>query len=183
MPFTAQKIEALKHKDGTQRRLVIAYLSIGEAERYRYYWRPEWEMRESRPAWLGPENPNWPGNYLVTYSDPQWQSIIFGSPAATSIMAAGFDGVFLDRVDTFQDEGRDSPESRDAMVSYLVRLADHAHRKDPGFLIIMQNTEELIRFETLRDLVRQRARQVERIKELARREGFRLYLPSGCFTG
>lgn len=224
MPFTRQQIEALKHKDGAQRRLVIAYLSIGEAERYRYYWRPEWEMRDSRPAWLGPENPNWPGNYLVNYSDPQWQSIIFGTPGSylDRIMAAGFDGVFLDRADAFQDEGRDSPETQDAMVSYLVRLVDHARRKDPGFLIIMQNAEELIRFETLRDRLDGLAKEdllyggtgnsgqpnppvmvrdslnnlrvarkagmsvflisyvnepdkVERIKELARREGFRLY--------
>ncbi len=223
-PFTRQQIEALKHKDGGQRRLVIAYLSIGEAERYRYYWRPEWEMPGSRPSWLGSENPHWPGNYLVTYADPQWQSIIFGTPGSyfDRIMAAGFDGVFLDRADAFQDEGRDSPESQDAMVSYLVRLADHAHRKDPGFLIIMQNAEELIRFEALRARLDGLAKEdllyggtdnsaqpnppamvrdslsnlrmarkagmsvflisyvnepakVERIKELARREGFRLY--------
>ncbi|MEZ5900544.1 MAG: endo alpha-1,4 polygalactosaminidase [Hyphomicrobiaceae bacterium] len=152
-PFSRKQVEALKHKADGGRRLVIAYLSIGEAESYRYYWKPEWQSSETRPSWLGAENPEWPGNYLVTFTDPEWQSIIFGTPNSylDHIMAAGFDGVYLDRADAFQDEGHDTAETEDAMVSYLLRLADHAHRKDPGFLVIMQNAEELVRFAALRE--------------------------------
>src|SRR5712672_3123768 len=35
--------------DGT-RRLILSYLSIGEAETYRYYWRPSW--KQDPPEWL-----------------------------------------------------------------------------------------------------------------------------------
>jgi endo-alpha-1,4-polygalactosaminidase (GH114 family) len=33
--------------------LVIAYMSIGEAEDYRYYWKEEW--KNNPPEWLGEE--------------------------------------------------------------------------------------------------------------------------------
>ena len=48
-------------------RIVLAYLSIGEAEDYRSYWQRDWSV--SPPAWLGAENPDWPGNYAVNYWD------------------------------------------------------------------------------------------------------------------
>ena len=51
-------------------RLVLAYLSIGEAEEYRFYWKPD--FRPGNPAWLLPPNPNWPDNYKVRYWDPEW---------------------------------------------------------------------------------------------------------------
>lgn len=37
--FSREQIESLKKKSSGARRLVIAYLSIGEAEDYRYYWK------------------------------------------------------------------------------------------------------------------------------------------------
>ena len=55
--WTKAEIEQLR--DGGKR-TVLAYLSIGEAEDYRYYWQSSW--RKQRPAWLGPANPDWPGN-------------------------------------------------------------------------------------------------------------------------
>ena len=81
---------------------MIAYLSIGEAEDYRYYWQPEW--KENPPAWLLDENPNWPGNHKVYYWDPEWQAIIYGNHSSylAKILAAGFDGVYLDLIDAYE---------------------------------------------------------------------------------
>jgi cysteinyl-tRNA synthetase, unknown class len=95
-------ISALQTKPGGARRLVLCYMSIGEAEDYRWYWQPEWSTNP--PAWLGGENPSWPGNYLVQYWDPEWQAIIYGSDDSylDRIMTAGFDGVYLDKVDSFE---------------------------------------------------------------------------------
>jgi cysteinyl-tRNA synthetase len=70
-------VAQLKTKAGGCSRLVIAYMSIGEAEDYRYYWQDDWYAHP--PAWLRAENPDWPGNYLVAYWDPAWQGIIFGN--------------------------------------------------------------------------------------------------------
>ncbi len=45
----------LRRKPGGARRLVFAYLSVGEAESYRPYWQASW--RTEPPQWLGPEIP------------------------------------------------------------------------------------------------------------------------------
>ena len=100
--YTAAEVTALKTKNNTGSRLVIAYMSIGEAEDYRYYWEADWET--SPPDWLDEENPDWAGNYKVRYWDPEWQAIIFGSDTAylDKILAAGFDGVYLDIIDAYE---------------------------------------------------------------------------------
>ncbi|PID93691.1 MAG: hypothetical protein CSA95_06880 [Bacteroidetes bacterium] len=100
--FTAQEIAQLRAKANGGKRLVLCYLSIGEAEEYRYYWKANWLT--SPPAWLGEENPNWPGNYLVRYWDPKWQKILYGSDQAylDKIIKAHFDGVYLDLIDAFE---------------------------------------------------------------------------------
>lgn len=101
-PFTAEEVEQLKRKANGGKRLVICYMSIGEAEDYRYYWKSEWKRH--KPAWLARENPEWRGNYKVRYWDPAWQEIICGSDDSylNRILAAGFDGVYLDIVDAFE---------------------------------------------------------------------------------
>lgn len=101
-PFTASETAKLKIKNSGASRLLICYMSIGEAEDYRYYWKKEWKQR--KPSWLEKENPEWKGNYKVKYWDTEWKSIIFGSDDAylDRILAAGFDGVYLDIIDAFE---------------------------------------------------------------------------------
>lgn len=90
--------------------LVVAYLSIGEAENYRDYWMTAWDANgdgmpdAGAPSWLGPENPDWPGNYKVRYWDPAWERLIYGSPSAylDQIIDAGFDGAYLDIIDAYE---------------------------------------------------------------------------------
>ena len=151
LPFSTTEIAPLKVQPGGKRRIVLAYLSIGEAERYRYYWKPEWDKPETRPQWLGAENPRWPGDYQIKFSDPDWQTVIFGTPQSylERIIAAGFDGVYLDRVDAFQDVEETTPGAEDAMTGFLTRLCDHARRLNPKFLIVMQNAEELARHKSV----------------------------------
>ncbi|MCI0471716.1 MAG: endo alpha-1,4 polygalactosaminidase, partial [Candidatus Aminicenantes bacterium] len=81
-----------------KRRLVLAYLSIGEAENYRWYWQAGW--KPGNPSWLGAENPDWKGNYAVSYWASEWQAIVF--QYVDAIIAAGFDGVYLDKIDEYE---------------------------------------------------------------------------------
>jgi cysteinyl-tRNA synthetase len=100
--LTADEVASLKTKINGGNRLVIAYMSIGEAEDYRYYWRNQWES--SPPSWLAEENPDWPGNYKVRYWETAWQDIIYGNDNSylKKILNAGFDGVYLDIIDAFE---------------------------------------------------------------------------------
>jgi cysteinyl-tRNA synthetase len=100
--FTAAEITQLKSKANGGSRLVISYMSIGEAENYRYYWDASWNTNS--PAWLDQENPDWAGNFKVKYWEEAWQSIIFGNDNSylKKITNAGFDGVYLDIIDGFE---------------------------------------------------------------------------------
>ncbi|MCX6557152.1 MAG: endo alpha-1,4 polygalactosaminidase [Candidatus Aminicenantes bacterium] len=96
--LSAAQIDALKTKPDGKRRLVLAYMSIGEAEDYRWYWQSGWTP--GHPDWLGQENPEWEGNYAVAYWQSEWQAIIF--QYADIVMAAGFDGLYLDKIDEYE---------------------------------------------------------------------------------
>ncbi len=100
--LSSDEIESLKIKANGGKRLVIAYMSIGEAEDYRYYWQEDW--KNNPPSWLVEENPNWQGNYKVKYWIEDWQNIILGSEESylDKIVNANFDGVYLDIIDAFE---------------------------------------------------------------------------------
>jgi len=101
-PFTESEITLLKTKANGATRLVVCYMSIGEAEDYRFYWQSDWTT--GNPGWLLEENPDWAGNYKVKYWDSEWQAIIFGNNSSYlfNILSAGFDGVYLDIIDGFE---------------------------------------------------------------------------------
>jgi len=100
--FTNTDVEALRNKANGGKRLVVSYMSIGEAEDYRYYWRSSW--KKGNPGWLYKENPDWEGNYKVKYWMDGWKQIIFGNENAylDKILDAGFDGAYLDIIDAFE---------------------------------------------------------------------------------
>jgi cysteinyl-tRNA synthetase len=100
--LSSVEVDSLQTKENGGERLVIAYMSIGEAEDYRFYWESDW--KNDKPSWLEKENPDWEGNYKVRYWDPAWQNIIFGSVDSylDRIISAGFDGVYLDIIDAFE---------------------------------------------------------------------------------
>ncbi len=100
--LSASEVASLKTKANGGSHLMIAYMSIGEAEDYRYYWQREWET--DPPSWLEEENPEWPANYRVQYWNKDWQNIIYGKDDSylKKILDVGFDGVYLDIVDAFE---------------------------------------------------------------------------------
>ena len=100
--LTSAEVTALQAKGNGGARLVIAYMSIGEAEDYRFYWDPSYEV--GNPDWIYEENVDFPGNFKVDYSNADWQEILFGSAEGylDQIIDAGFDGVYLDLIDAYE---------------------------------------------------------------------------------
>ena len=137
--YSRSDIEGLKGSPGDDK-IVLGYLSIGEAENYRYYWQGGW--RPGTPDWLDVSNPSWENNFKVRYWDPDWQQIMFGY--VDRLLDAGFDGAYLDIVDAYEyyaDRGRST--SAQEMVAFVAAIADYARQKDEDFLIIPQNAPEL----------------------------------------
>ncbi|MCB0732555.1 MAG: endo alpha-1,4 polygalactosaminidase [Ignavibacteriae bacterium] len=100
--FTPDEINQLKIKQNGGTRLVICYMSIGEAEDYRFYWKTSWSS--DKPDWLDKENPFWEGNYKVKYWNSDWKNIIYGNQNSylDLILNANFDGVYLDIIDAYE---------------------------------------------------------------------------------
>ena len=150
-------------RNGKPGRRVVAYVSIGEAESYRPYWHKTWADKNGHPTsqapkFLGPANPDWPGNYRAKYWNPQWQAIIGDSIDA--VVRQGFDGIYLDIVDGFEFfefdaakndyiDDRKNPETghtyRQDMIRWVLALAARA-RAQTGekFLVIPQNASQLL---------------------------------------
>jgi cysteinyl-tRNA synthetase len=136
-------IPALKNSPGG-RKIVLCYMSIGQAENYRWYWQPEWP--EDPPEWLDEADTVWAGDYWVNYWHPEWQKIIYGTPESylDRLLEFGFDGVYLDRVDAYwyyQELGRETAARE--MVDFILDFTEYAREKRPGFGVFPQNAEEL----------------------------------------
>lgn len=99
--FTAADLASLKQKANGGKRLVIAYLNIGAAETWRYYWQPDWQL--GNPSWIAKPYKDYENEYWVNFWESEWQQIIYGHPTSyvQRIINAGFDGVFLDNVEAY----------------------------------------------------------------------------------
>ena len=143
---------------GKKGRKVVAYISIGEAEDYRRYWRKSWDKNKDgvpdkgAPPFLNSVNPDWEGNYKVRYWNKEWQKIIL--KYIDEIIAQDFDGVYLDIVDGFEFyehdkktdkwvDNRKNPDTgntyRQDMIDWVKKIAFHSRKVKPGFLLIPQN--------------------------------------------
>lgn len=106
--LTSADLDRIRIKPQGGRRMLICYMSIGEAENYRSYWKNEWYA--GQPSFLVAEDPSWVDNYFVKYWDPSWQQMICGDTDSylRRVIDAGFDGVYLDKVDAYEffEEGK-----------------------------------------------------------------------------
>ena len=141
------EIAAMKKSDGNRR--IVAYLSIGEAEDYRPYWKKEWEG-DGRPGFLVEENKEWKGNFRVRYWRKDWQTIVFSY--LETIVNQGFDGVYLDIVDGYEffEKGKDNcinPETkrtyRQDMKLFVTEIVQFAKQRSARFIVIQQNAQAL----------------------------------------
>lgn len=96
--LTELDITSLKTKQNGGSRLVVCYMSIGEAEDYRYYWSG------LNKKLVYKENPNWEGNFSVRYWEQAWKDVIYGNNQSyvQKIIDAGFNGVYLDIIEAYE---------------------------------------------------------------------------------
>jgi polysaccharide biosynthesis protein PelA len=83
-------------------KILLGYISAGEAERYRPDYRTVRATHE-----LLEENPNWPGHFAVDVRKPEWTKYLI-EEVIPQILHRGFQGIFIDTLDSIEDmEARD----------------------------------------------------------------------------
>jgi cysteinyl-tRNA synthetase len=161
------RIKESKGHDGTSRKLALAYVNIGEAEDWRWYWSwsKDWPSGTARPSdWpsyiLKKDPDGWTGDYPVAYWNSTWKNVViygvensgqrYGS-MLDEVIQDGFDGVCLDWVAAFEDSdvyaaaraaGKDAA---DEMLKLLKEIRAYAEQRGKtNFIIVQQNGSTLI---------------------------------------
>jgi uncharacterized protein (TIGR01370 family) len=122
------RIKASKASDGIHRKLVIAYIDIGQAEEWRWYWYGHQTFEENGlcknsyihsiqtwAPWVVACDPDgWGGNYPVAFWHNDWKDIVIhGTTLGSSqnlhfnsmldeVITDGFDGIYLDWVEAWE---------------------------------------------------------------------------------
>lgn len=138
-PDHAGSAARFRSKPGGGRRAVLAYLSIGEAERGRPYWKSC--CASGSPSWLTGKTQGWAGNYVVKFWEPAWKAIVVAR--VKGFLAQGYDGFYLDRVDTYENVQAPGG-SRAAMIAFVQQVASQARSIKGDAAIVVQNAEELL---------------------------------------
>ena len=153
---TVDMLSRLRHLPNGDERLLIAYLDIGQAEDYRNYWQPGWiaptAAKPGIPDFLVTIDPDgWSGNYPVAYWDQRWQTLWLGEDGIVAKLARmGFDGIYLDWVEAYDDETiiaraeRDNKNAAMEMIRFVAALGAAGRAVRSDFLVIVQNAPYLI---------------------------------------
>jgi cysteinyl-tRNA synthetase len=163
-----ESLKASYASDGVHRKLILAYIDIGEAEEWRWYWNwsKDWPSGTEKPSdWpdfiIAHDPDGWEGNYPVAYWDDEWKDIIiygdnqssapYGdyNSAIDEAIKDGFDGIYIDWVGAFEDDtviAEASIQGVDPaaeMIQFIQEMKDYAWERNPDFLIIQQNAVSL----------------------------------------
>jgi cysteinyl-tRNA synthetase len=152
-------VEEIKYSKAANlnNKLVIAYIDIGQAESYRYYWKSNW--RVGNPDWIAGEDPDmWEDNYPVAFWRTEWQDIWFKGTSTHDaqikmLMDVGFDGVYLDWVEAYSDENvmdiadDDNVDPKDEMIRFIKKIKQYCTSINPDCIVISQNAAELAQYD------------------------------------
>ncbi len=139
-----------------ENKITLAYIDIGEAEDWRYYWEPWWvpptETEPGIPDFMVTADPDgWEGNYPVAYWDIRWQNIMVNDDSSMlrRIIADGFDGIYIDWVEAYDETSvlarADSLgiDAESEMINFIRSIRDTAQLLDPDFILVAQNGADL----------------------------------------
>jgi cysteinyl-tRNA synthetase len=163
------RLRASPASDGLHRKRVLAYMDVGQAEDWRWYWTwsREWDCQPPRPAgWpdyiLSCDPDGWAGDYPVAYWDAAWKDVMIyglavGDPpdqsyrsALDEVLGDGFDGIYLDWVEGYEDEAvvvaarAASVDPATEMIALIREIRAYATTHNPGFVVVQQNAAALL---------------------------------------
>ncbi|MBL8643031.1 MAG: hypothetical protein JNK21_03785, partial [Rhodospirillaceae bacterium] len=96
--LTKAEVNGLKYKKMGARRMVMAWIDIGQASDDAYYWQREWQV--GNPSWLTALDRTKPGKYHVEFWNPAWKAIVGKTYAG--LVDLGFDGIVIAGVESYR---------------------------------------------------------------------------------
>jgi cysteinyl-tRNA synthetase len=126
--FSKDQIDKLKVKSDGSNRHIFAYLSLGDAENYRGYWKKEWNKK--KPSWLGNESKIWKGNHDVTnLMSDEWLEISKGM--VDEVINSGYDGILISGL---KDTNKNT-------LKFLQEITSYIKSKNENIKIFVQDIE------------------------------------------
>lgn len=107
---------------------LLAYLSVGEVHESRAYYR----QVAAVPGAVVEKNEDWPGAHRVDPRSKAWRQLVL-TQLAPSILAKGYDGLFLDTLDT---AGYLEAHGKPGAVAAMAALVKALHARFPQAMIV-----------------------------------------------
>ena len=121
------QVAALKAKHA----LALAYVSLGELNTQRAQF-----AAAQAAGMLLVENPNWPGAWMVDVRDKRWHAMVIDQQAQP-LVAQGYDGLFLDTVDSALHLEATDPAKFAGMTDGVVALIVALHERFPQAKLLL----------------------------------------------
>ena len=110
---------------------VLAYLSIGEIATHHKAF-----LKAKQAGLLVRENVNWKGAWVVDVRNPAWQQMVV-QELAPALLRRGFDGLFLDTIDSPIHLGHTEAKRFPGMKQAAVRLVQALHAGHPQAALML----------------------------------------------
>jgi uncharacterized protein (TIGR01370 family) len=111
--------------------ILIGYVSLGEVGDYRWFWS---EMQDK--PWVLDKNPNW-NSYMIDVRAKEWHQLLIHK-IIPKVLADGFDGIFLDTIDTAEYLEKYHPKIRyPGAQAAMTTLVKSIRRRFPNIQMIV----------------------------------------------
>ena len=120
-------------------RILLAYISLGEAEDFRWYW-PE----VKGASWILDENPNWAGDHYVDPRSPEWRDLVV-KRIAPRLLRKGYDGFMLDTLDTVDALLNNDPLAYEGAARGMVDIVKALREAYPDATIVANGGLSIVR--------------------------------------
>lgn len=118
--------------------LAIGYISLGEVEKR----RPFAAALANAGALLA-ANPHWPDARYADLRHPRWRAEVLDRLVPT-IMARGYNGIFIDTLDNAEAMERADPIGRAGMIDAAASLVRAIHERFPAAIIVINRGYALL---------------------------------------
>ena len=121
-----------------QKKTVIGYISLGEVENYRDYYKAV-----EKEGILYEKNPNWPDSRYIDVRDTRWTRRVI-EELVPRLLHKGFQGIFIDTLDNPAELERRDPVKFKGMTAAAANLVKAIRRHYPRIYIMLNRSYEIL---------------------------------------